>query len=115
MFQILQLNEAQPYTQVSEFLQFSVVVGPAGFPPLEGEMLGLPHGVPFLLEVSGSQPIKAPMRFHRIQLSCQIDLEITATCLPGQLRSQAVFTAPVNVRSTHGPCAQANPLLSRQR
>lgn len=107
MFQLLQLNTEQPHAQAPAFLHFSVVVGPSGFPPLESEILGLPRGSPFLPEVSGSQPINAPIRVHRVQLSDKIDLEITATCMPGQLRSQAVFTAPVKPCSTHEPSARA--------
>jgi len=103
MFQLLQLNTEQHHTQAPAFLHFSVVMGPTGFPALETEILGLPYGSPFVPEVSSLHPIKSPIRIHRVQLSDQIDLEITATSLPGQLRSQAVFTAPVNPRNTHRP------------
>ena len=108
MFQLLQLNtEVQPHPQGPAFLHFSVLVGPIGFPPLENEILGLPHGGPFLPDTFGPQPVQAPIRVHRVQLSNKVELEITATCLPGQLKSQVVFTAPVNPRSTHGQRAQA--------
>jgi hypothetical protein len=84
-----------PIPAAPAFLHFSVVVGPTGFiSPMNG-LLGLPHGSPFFPSVTFPESVKAPIRIHRVLLSDNIELEITASSLPGQLQTQFLFTAPL--------------------
>lgn len=107
IFQIVQLNAEHLNPSEPAFLHLSVVVGPKGFISPENELLGLPHEGPFLPSVTSPDSVKAPIRVHRVLLSDNIELEITASSLPGQLQTQALFTAPLPEGKSSNPRAQA--------
>lgn len=95
IFQIVRLNTEYQSPPEPAFLHFSVVVGRKGFTSPKGELLGLPHGSPFLPLDAAPDLVSAPIRVHRILISEEIELEISASSLPGQLQTQTLFTAPL--------------------
>jgi hypothetical protein len=107
IFQIVGLNTEHPSPRAPAFLHFSVVVGPKGFISPENELLGLPYGSPFLPSVTAPDSARAPIRIHRILLSDDIELEITASSHPGQLQTDALFTAPLPDGKSSNLSAQA--------
>lgn len=94
-FQIVRLNSDFPSLVEPTFLHFSVVVGPRGFSSPQNELLGLPQGSPFLPSTRPIEAIQAPIRLHRVLLSDNIELEITAANLPGDLQTPWLFAAPM--------------------
>jgi hypothetical protein len=107
IFPLLQLNTEHPPPPEPAFLHFSVVVGPTGFISPENELLGLPHDGPFLPSVPSPGSVSASIRIHRVLLSENIELEITACSLPGQLQTQVLFTAPLPDGQNSTPSVQA--------
>lgn len=100
-FQFVRLNTEHTPPGEPAFLHFSVVIGPKGFSSPENEILGLPHGGPFLTSSSSTETINAPIRLHRILLSEDVELEINASSLPGKLRTPLLFTAPIRSVARH--------------
>jgi hypothetical protein len=107
IFQLVRLNTEHPSPSAPAFLHFSVVVGPKGFISPENELIGLPHGGPFLPSVATPDSVTAPIRIHRVLLSDEIELEVTASSLPGQLQTHVLFTAPLPDGKRSSPSAQA--------
>jgi len=97
-FPMFSLNTDIPRRKPPSFLHFSFVVGPAGFPDYDGTEIAAPIASPY---VSPSLPPAIPRlasRRHRIRLSGSIELQITATELPGSLSVPITITgASANV------------------
>jgi hypothetical protein len=106
IFQIVQLNTEHPSPPEPAFLHFSVVVGLKDFISPGNELLGLPDAGPFLSSVTSAGSATATIRIHRVLLSDNIELEITASSLPGKLQTQVLFTAPLPKGKSNNPGAQ---------
>lgn len=74
------------------FYHISVIVGSAGFELYKGENHGFPIDSPFLSELLPRDLIQIPMRYHRVSLSEDIDLQISTARLPGTLKTPVTFT-----------------------
>ena len=92
VFQIVELNRQHGHVPAPNFLHFSVVVGPAGFHSPEDGIPGIPFDSPLARPAIDGSLAGMPIRIHRVALSGTIELEITASLLPGQLQNRFVFS-----------------------
>lgn len=93
IFQMMTLHTDHQKIPTNGFLHFSVVVGPPGFPVGNGDVLGLPHGGPFLARPQLSQGVKVPLRLYRLALSESVELEITVSAHAGPLSTNVVYSS----------------------
>tara|TARA_R110000868_G_scaffold234868_1_gene488528 strand:- start:3724 stop:4554 length:831 start_codon:yes stop_codon:yes gene_type:complete len=92
IFQMMTLNTDQQKIPTDSFLHISVVVGRPGFPIVNGNVLGLPHGGPFLDQSHLLQGVKIPLRLYRLTLSEFVELEITVSTHAGRLNTNVVYS-----------------------
>lgn len=77
------------------FLHMSFIVGPKGFEFYKGDNHGYPIDSPFIENKFPKILVGLPIRFHRISLSEEIDIQITVTKIPGRLKVPVSFTVNV--------------------
>ena len=84
------------------FSHVSVIVGPANFKIYKGENHGFPVASPFLTEPLPERILEMPVRYHKVSLSNDLDMQITILKLPGSLRVPVMFTIneEPNIRSS---------------
>jgi hypothetical protein len=75
------------------FLHFSVFVGRTGFTPHQGTTLGIPWGAPFLASPLPSVISNLVLRWHKFAVSADVEVQVTAMRLPGQLGVPFALTA----------------------
>ena len=92
VFRIVELNRQHGHVPAPNFLHFSVVVGLAGFHSPEDGISGIPFDSPLARPAIDGSLAGMPIRIHRVALSGTIELEITASLLPGQLQNRFVFS-----------------------
>ncbi|WP_154662512.1 hypothetical protein [Solimonas flava] len=92
IFQMMTLNSGHQQIPPEGFLHFSVIVGSPGFPIGSGEILGLPHGGPFLAKPPLPPSEKVPSRLYRLVLSESVELEITVSAHAGPLSTNVVYS-----------------------
>lgn len=81
------------------FFHFSVIVGPAGFEIYKGENHGFPIGSPFLTEPLPERILGMPVRYHKVSLSDDLDMQISTSKLPGTLRAPVTFTVNEDINN----------------
>jgi len=94
VFSIIALNDEHPITIDEEFLHFAIIAGPSGFETYTGTELGFPYRSPFLAQDLPERLSKLPVRSHRLALSDDTDIQITACHLPGKLKGPVAVTCP---------------------
>lgn len=92
IFQMMTLNSDHPQIPPDGFLHFSVIVGSPGFPTGSGQVLGLPHGGPFLSAPPSAPNERIPVRLYRLVLSESIELEITVSAHAGKLSTNVAYS-----------------------
>lgn len=92
IFQIVEQHPDSLSVFPNGFYHISVIVGSAGFELYKGENHGFPIDSPFLSEPLPKDLIQIPMRYHRVSLSEDIDLQISTARLPGTLKTPVTFT-----------------------
>lgn len=93
VFNTLLFNEKRRDFVTPCFAHFSVIVGPCGFIPYTGELLGLPFRSPFVSPPLGTLT-NVPLRSHRVSLEPHVDLDIMTAVLPGAVSQPVSFTSP---------------------
>ena len=107
VFQLVRLNTEHARPEKPTFLHFTVIVGPKGFSSPENELLGAPYGGPFLRTPPPDWSGQAPIRLHRVLVSDNIELEITSSVLPGELKIPMLFSSPLPMTQSSAPQTQA--------
>lgn len=74
------------------FFHVSVIVGPANFKIYKGENHDFPVASPFLIKPLPKRILGMPVRYHRISLSDDLEMQITTSKLPSSLLVPVVFT-----------------------
>ena len=74
------------------FLHVSVIVGPVGFEIYRGENHAFPVESPCLEEPLPDKLLRMPVRYHKVKLSDNLEMQITTSKLPGSLRVPVTFT-----------------------
>lgn len=74
------------------FFHVSVIVGPANFKIYKGENHGFPIASPFLTEPLPERILGQPVRYHKVSLSNDLEMQITTSKLPSSLRVPVTFT-----------------------
>lgn len=91
-FPIIEFNEAQAIPIEQYFFHLAVVAGPPGFDIYRGPVMGLPNGNPHVIFPAPSNLLGLPIRTHRLMLSSETELQITASRVPGILGIPQIFT-----------------------
>lgn len=91
-FPIVSLNDDSQIPSDEWFLHFGFIVGPKGFEPYPGRELGFPYGSPFLVDPLPDKLPDLPIRSHRIELSDEMELQVSVCCLPGKLKVPIALT-----------------------
>ena len=93
-FPIVALNDEHPISDERGFMHVGLIVGPKGFEHYSGTELGFPHESPFLADPLPSELNRLPLRSHRLELSDNLDIQITSCILPGQINVPVTLTSP---------------------
>ena len=91
-FQIIKPHPDASKRFESGFYHVSVIVGPTDFKIYKGENHGFPVASPFLTEPLPERILGMPVRYHKVSLSSDLEMQITTTKLPSSLRVPVMFT-----------------------
>jgi hypothetical protein len=91
---IVQLNTEHSHQLSNRFLHFWFVVGTSGFPEYLGPHQAFPLEHPYLVRNLEIESEKNPIRTHRVKLSDEVDVQVTATLIPGSLKVPVAFYTP---------------------
>lgn len=92
VFTTIMLNEELHSLKIDGFLHFWTVIGPHGFDDYVGPELSLPGDSPFFTAPLPARQESIASRLHRIELTDQIDIQVTACELPGKMIIPAAFS-----------------------
>jgi hypothetical protein len=94
VFNTIGFNQTDRQLVVPNFVHFGLVVGSKGFPSADESNLGLPFGSPYVIPPL-PMLTDVPLRSHRVSFDpSDIELEIVAAILPGELKVPVTFTSP---------------------
>ncbi len=91
-FPIVMLNKESNKHMESQFIHFGAIVGPVGFGNYMNGELGFPVNSPYLEKPLPKLLLGVPTRVHRLNLSNDVDIQITSCILPGKLNASVCFT-----------------------
>lgn len=90
---IIQPHPNANKTFLPGIFHLSVIAGPCGFNLYQENNHGFPVGSPFLQTPLPERIKDIPIRFHRITLSDDIELQVSIAKLPGALNAPITFTS----------------------
>jgi hypothetical protein len=94
-FQIIEPHPEADKIFPNGFFHVSVILGPSNFKQYEGQNHGFPVGSPFLTSPLPESVSNSPVRYHRVLLSNNLEMQITTAKLPGSLRVPVTFTVGI--------------------
>jgi hypothetical protein len=94
-FQIVEPHPESDNLFPGGFFHVSVILGPSNFKKYEGQNHGFPVGSPFLTSPLPDSISDLPIRYHRVLLSNDLEMQVTSAKLPGSLRVPVTFTVGV--------------------